>query len=392
MIGSPRWYRLVTLIVAFALGTLVGGRAVLTDPEAGLGKVVNETLGQPADLDYQLYWDVFNRIEDRFPGQVDRSALLYGAIRGTVSALDDPYSLFLDPAESEAFFDDLSGEFGGIGAEINQEGERFVIVTPLPGSPAEVAGLKPQDVITAVDRQSASQFELGALIQEIRGEPGSTVVLGILRGERELAVTVTRETIVVPSVTVEVRDDDIAYVRLTQFADNTAEELRRHVEEIGTLGTRGIILDLRSNPGGFFDESISVASLFIEDGAIVLEEGKDGTRQTFEATDDASLTDLPLVVLVNKGSASASEIVAGAIQDHAEGTVIGDQTFGKGSVQQVDNLSDGSALRLTIARWLTPDGRAIEGEGITPDVVVADDEATEVDEQLEQAVELLSGE
>ncbi|MBI4032145.1 S41 family peptidase [Candidatus Berkelbacteria bacterium] len=380
----------VTILAAFSLGALVGGKVVLDDPSQGLGKVVNDTLGQPADVDYGLYWDVYQRIVDRYPGDVDKQQLLYGAIRGTVDGLGDRYSLFMDPEETRRFFEDIKGEFSGIGAEIEVIDQLYTIVAPLPGSPAETAGLKPGDVIVAVDGKSYEEFDFASLIAAIRGPEGTTVELEVLSEKgNQRKVTVKRETITVASVTAETRDDGITVINLNQFSDDTASEFADAVKAIQKDSTRGVVLDLRNNPGGYLDASIDVASVFVDLGPIVIEENKAGERQEFSPTLEASLKGVPTVVLVNKGSASASEIVAGAIQDRDAGTIVGTKTFGKGSVQEVESLEDGSSLRLTVAKWLTPSGRAINGEGITPDVEVEDNEETEADEQLDKALELL---
>lgn len=389
---NARAFRLAAgLIATFALGALVGGYAVLADRDRGLGKVINTTLGSPADADYSMYWEIYSRLESEYVGEADRQKLLYGAIRGTVDALGDPYSLFLDPEEAERFFQDIEGEFSGIGAEINQEGETFVIVAPLPDSPAESAGLKAKDVIVSVDGKDASEFEFGELINAIRGKAGTEVKLGIFRdGAEEIEeVAVTRDTIELESVEYEARDGGVAVIRLTQFSDDTLRELTDLEDDLERNNTTGIVLDLRNNPGGYLDASVDIASLFVKDGPIVIEQNKAGERKEFPTTLQPVLSDYKLVVLINDGSASASEIVAGAVQDRKEGTIVGTKSFGKGSVQEVDRLDDGSALRLTIAKWLTPDGRAIDHEGIKPDVEVNDDEGTEADEQLDKAIEEL---
>lgn len=382
---------IAAVVIAFGLGLLVGGKSVLADPAKGLGGVVNTTLGKPADIDYKLYWDVFGKLESEFVGDIDRQKLLYGAIKGTVDALGDRYSLFLSPEEAERFFEEINGEFSGIGAELNQEGDRFIIIAPLVDSPAEKAGLKAQDIITSVNGKDASEFEFGELINNIRGPKGTEVKLGIFREgfEAPQEFAILRDTIVIKSVEYEAREDGIAHIRLTQFSDDTLKELTDLIKPLKEANTKGIILDLRNNPGGFLDTSIDVGSLFVRKGPIVSEQNKAGEKKEFPTTLEPSLTDYPLVVLVNGGSASASEIVAGAVQDRKEGTLVGEQTFGKGSVQEVDELEDGSALRLTIAKWLTPDGRAINGTGIKPDVEIKDNEDTEADEQLDKAVELL---
>ncbi len=307
----------LTVAAAFALGTLVGGKVVLDDPTTGLGRVINQTLGQPADVDFSLYWDVYNRILEQFPGQVDEQTLLHGAARGTIAALDDPYSLFLSPEEAERFFQDLDGEFSGIGAEITQEGEEFLIVAPLPGSPAEAAGLRAKDVITSVDGKAATEFVFGELISAIRGAGGTTVTLGIRRGpvpgigtgrgQQELTVPVTRGTIEVSSVTSQIRDDKIGVITLSQFAEDTTRKAVAAADEFLAAGVTGIILDLRNNPGGLLDGSVEIASLFIPEGTVVIEVDKDSQQKEFATTLEDKLAEVPTIVLINKGSASGGD-------------------------------------------------------------------------------------
>ncbi|MBI2589509.1 S41 family peptidase [Candidatus Berkelbacteria bacterium] len=381
----------LALLAAFALGALVGGKIMLEKSDSKAGELINTALGQPNDVNYNLYWDVYKRLIERYPGEIDRQKLLYGAIRGTVDALGDRFSLFLTPEETEKFFEEIQGEFSGIGAEITKEGDQFIVVAPLPNSPAAKSGLKAKDVILGIDGRDASEFELNELINAIRGSAGTEVTLTIIREsvDEQREYKVRRETISLPSLEYSQRDDGLAYVHLIQFSDDTTSEIAKAADQILAKKARGIILDLRNNPGGYLDASIDVASLFVKDGPMVIEENKQGERKDFDPTLEPKLADIPLVVLVNGGSASASEIVAGAIQDRGEGTIVGTKTFGKGSVQEVENLSDGSSLRLTVAKWLTPTSRAINGEGITPDAVVDELEDTETDEQLDRAVELL---
>ncbi len=384
----------LAVLASFALGALVGGKAVLSDTKTGLGEVINTTLGRPADTDYSLYWKVYGMLERQFAGKVDKQQVLYGAIRGSVEALGDRFSLFLDPEEAKRFFEEINGEFSGIGAEINQEGDQFIIVAPLDGSPAEAAGIKPQDVVVSVDGKNASDFEFGQLINAIRGPKGTDVTLGIVREgfEAPRDFTIKRDTIVLQSVKYEERADGIAHIKLLQFSDDTLAELEALAPKLEAMRPKGLILDLRNDPGGFLDSAVDVGSLFVAEGPIVSERDKADTKQDFGTTHAPSLTEYPLVVLVNGGSASASEIVAGAIQDRKEGTLVGVQTFGKGSVQEVEKLDDGSALRLTVAHWFTPLGRGINGTGITPDVVIEQDDGKDGDEQLQKAVELLQKE
>ncbi len=383
---------IIVLIATFALGALAGARTVSDHPTSEAGKLLNTALGKPSDVDFGLYWDVYGKLESRFPKPIDQQELVYGAIRGTVEALGDRYSLFLSPEETTRFFEDINGEFSGIGAEISQEQQFFLIIAPLPGSPAEKAGLKAQDVIVTVDGKESKDMQFGELINAIRGTKGSQVTLGILREgfEEPKDFVLTRDTITVPSMTYTLREDGLGYIELSQFSDDTVAEFDKAADDLIAKGAKGLILDVRNNPGGFLDSAIDISSFFLDEGVVVIEERKGGGQESFHVTHEPRLKDLPLVVLVNGGSASASEIVAGAMQDTGRAQLVGVKTFGKGSVQEVEMLEDGSALRLTIAKWLTPNGREINGEGITPDIVIDQEVTEELDPQLDKAVELLA--
>lgn len=393
-VGS--WLRTIrTLIIVtgvFTLGTLVGAKVILEAPTSQAGRILHTALGKPQDVDFSLYWDVFNRLEAQFPQPIDRQALVYGAIKGTVEALGDRYSLFLEPDEGQRFFEDINGEFSGIGAELSQEHESFLVIAPLPDSPAEAAGLRAQDMILAVDGKDATEFEFGELINAIRGPEGTSVTLSVMREgfDEPRDFTITRKTITITSTTYTQRPDGIAYIELTQFSESATDEMTTIAEQVVAANAKGIILDLRNNPGGFLDSAVEVASLFVDQNPIVSEEKKGGEQETYNRVGDATLKGIPLVVLVNGGSASASEIVAGAIQDREAGQLVGTKTFGKGSVQEVEELPGGSILRLTIAKWLTPSGREINGTGIEPDVVVEGEATAESDPQLDKAVEILT--
>lgn len=381
----------ILLIATFALGSLVGARTVLDHPSSQVGKFINTALGKPTNVNFSLYWDVYNKLEQKFPKPIDQQELVYGAIRGTVAALDDRYSLFLSPDEANRFFEDINGEFSGIGAEISQEQEFFIIVAPLPGSPAEKAGLQAQDVITSVDSKDSKGMQFNELINAIRGAKGSDVKLGILRSgfDEPKDFTLTRDTITVPSTSYTLRDDGLAYFKINQFSDDTTKALDTAADDILAKHAKGIIVDLRNDPGGFLTTAIDTSSFFIDHGTIVSEERKGGTTEHFSVTHEPRLKDIPLVVLVNGGSASAAEIFAGAMQDDERGKLVGVKTFGKGSVQEVERLEDGSALRLTIAKWLTPKNREINGTGIEPDIEIKDEPTKDHDAQLDKAVELL---
>ncbi|NOX64192.1 MAG: S41 family peptidase [Chloroflexi bacterium] len=346
---------------------------------------------EDAPENFDFFWTTVNELFKDCNGDMPPDEdLVYVAIDGVIQRLDDRHTSILTPKQAEEFRIDMTGTFEGIGATVDMaEDGGVVIIHPFPESPAEKAGLRPDDVIIAVDGRDVTDMPLDEAVRLIRGPAGSKVVLTIQReGKPEpFDVEVIRARIEIPIIESEIIEDNILYVRLYDFSARAADEMRRVLEDGEKQGVQGVVFDLRGNPGGRLDIAIDIASMFIEDGVIVKETG----QRNFEhpATGDAIIPDLPMVVLVDGGSASASEIVAGAIQDHGRGALIGEQTFGKGSVQSLFNLSDGAILRVTTARWFTPNGRQIEGEGLTPDIVVAVKQETEEDVQLEAALNYL---
>jgi carboxyl-terminal processing protease len=345
---------------------------------------------------FGVFWEAFDFVRDEgFASPPEDTEITYGAIRGSLRSLEDPYTLFSDPVDTEVQRPELEGEFEGIGAFVqsNEEGQ-LVIQTPMRGQPAEKAGIRSGDIVVRVDGVDITGMDVSESVLLIRGPKGTEVVLTILReGSAEpLVIPVVRDRIEVPSVAqarllVEEGAPEVGYIQLTVFAAETQEELVKAITELSDDGAEAFILDLRNNPGGFLNSAIEVASEFIDDRVIVYQEGSDGERVAMEARHGGHALDMPLIVLVNRGSASASEIVAGAIRDHDRGLLVGETTYGKGSVQNVHGLSDGSELRVTVAVWLTPDGTLIHKEGIEPDIVVtpkppddADDAAASEDD------------
>lgn len=350
---------------------------------------------QPAE--FTVFWEAWQFIEQRFYGEIPPvQERVYGAIRGMVNALGDPNTAFIDPTRAEIFRQDTSGSFEGIGAavRIDQMGH-LVIVEPYPGRPAAEAGLRRGDIILEIDGTSTEGMSLYEAISLIRGPTNTKVTLTIFREgvEKPFDVTVTRARIEIKVVEAKRLDGNLGYVSLSEFSRGAADKVARAIKTLQSEGAlEGLILDLRNNLGGLLDEAIAVGSQFIADGVITIEREKGGTEQVFETLPDGVATNIPLVVLINQGSASAAEIVAGAIQDYKRGTVVGEQSFGKGTVQIPHTLSDGSELRVTIAEWLTPKGRQINGNGIVPDIVVErtqEDFEADRDPQLERAVEIL---
>ncbi|MGB0388821.1 MAG: S41 family peptidase [Ardenticatenaceae bacterium] len=341
-------------------------------------------------------WDLVH--EGFFEQPVDSEVLIQGAINGMLETLGDQHTSYMPPDEFEMFSQDLSGSYSGIGALVEAEDDKLLIVSPFDGSPAEAAGLLPGDEIKKVDETLVSEFDdpLSA-IALVRGPTGTPVRLLILRDGQEFEVTIVRETIPLVSASGEMREDGIAYVRIASFGYDTVEELEATLEELLAQNPKGLVVDLRGNPGGSLDAALGVTSQFIGDGQIMIEEWGDGRREAYTARRGGLATDrdLPLVVLVDGGSASASEIVAGAIQDRGRGQILGETTYGKGTVQNWHNLGpEDGGVRITIARWLTPNGTWIHEEGITPDITVELTDAqrqAERDFQLESAEKLLLG-
>jgi carboxyl-terminal processing protease len=348
---------------------------------------------------FQLFWEVWDLVQHNFYGELpDMPEMTYAAIRGMLSTLDDKYTAFMEPNVAAVLAEDATGEFEGIGAfvDVDEDG-KLEIVQTFEGGPAEKVGILAGDRVLEVDSVSIVGSTLYEAIGLIRGPAGSEIVLLIEReGVSEpFEVTVTRARLEIPVIEVEMRDDGVGYIRLHEFSATASERMEEGLEELLAQEPRGIVFDLRQNPGGWLDQAVYVTDLFLDDGVIVVERWSDGDKRIFEANPGDIGEDVPLVVLVNGSSASASEIVAGALQDRERAILVGEATFGKGSVQRPFTLSDGSELRVTIALWFTPNDRAIHGQGLTPDIQVPwpEEGDPDVDPQLERAVEyLLTGE
>lgn len=349
------------------------------------------------DIQFDVFYEAWDIIQSDFDGDLpDNKEILYSAIEGSVKSLGDEYTRFVRPDVAARMREDAGGAVEGIGAFVREnEMGQFEIVRPIPGQPAEKAGLLPGDIVIAVDGQPVEDVTFDEVILMVRGPRGTDVTLTIQReGEPEpLDFTITRVRFEIPTVEYEMRDDGIGYIKLTEFNRTALEKMQAGLEDLMAQNPKGIIFDLRDDPGGFLDQSIAVADLFLGEGVVLHERNRQGLDQTFTADSGDIAEDIPLVVLVNGGSASASEIVAGAIKDNGRAPLIGETTFGKGSVQQVHTLSDGSEIRVTIARWYTPNNISISEEGITPDIEVPMEFDAPEDIQLERAVEyLLNGE
>ncbi len=394
---------IILLIVVFGFGILVGQRMVVKKEikqnggDMEIAKVLNlYTNNRDIDsVDFNQFWKVWDEVKAKYYKQpVKDSDLFYGAIQGLVYSLNDPYSVYMPPTAAADFMKSLSGEFSGIGAEIGVKNNQLVVVAPIPGTPAAKAGLRSGDRILAIDTKDTAGMDANAAVEKIRGEAGTTVVLTISRDGWAKAedISIVRAKINIPAVSWEEKPGSVAYVRIMQFNDDTTAMFGKVIKEIKKKGIKKIVLDLRNNPGGYLDGAIEMASEWIPEGKIVSEKFSDGKTNDQVALGNPRLDGFRTVVLVNGGSASASEIVAGALQDHQRATIIGEKTFGKGSVQDYEPFSDGSALKITVAAWYTPNGKSINELGITPDIEVKEDwtkEEVGKDAMIDKALELL---
>ncbi|MDQ7024278.1 MAG: S41 family peptidase [Anaerolineae bacterium] len=347
---------------------------------------------------FEPVYEVFESIRARYvnTNNVDVLTLIDGAITGMIESLDDPYSSYMDPTSFEMFTSDLSGDVEGIGVVIRTEEEtgRVVVVSLIRGAAAEAAGVLPGDIFLDVDGVSVEGLDQSQLATRVRGPQGTEVVITFLRGEERITLTITRVRFEVPNVEYELLEGNIAYIRLGEFNDRSREQLDAAIADLDVNSRAGLIFDLRGNPGGLLSAAIDIASIFVEEGVIIYEAFGDGSEQVFEANGNYANITVPIVVLVNEGSASASELVSGAMQDLGAAVLIGETTFGKGTVQTLQPLSNNGALRLTIARYLLPSRRWIHDTGVEPNIVVPYDIVTDgadIDPQLDAALDYLIG-
>jgi carboxyl-terminal processing protease len=415
--------RSVILILAFCIlllgiGYRLGERRAQISITSDKRVVINQ---QPTSstVDFSLFWDVWQRLTRSY---IDKSALdpqkmVWGAISGMVGALGDPYTIFLPPTDNKDFKSNLGGQFEGIGAQLGLKDGHIIIIAPLKGMPAEKAGIKAGDYILKVNDEDTTGWTVEQAVAKIRGPKGTKVALQILHeGDgKPIDISVMRDTITVSSVeswikqpsdikeiagvssykTLSAKTGKVAYILLSRFGDNTNDDWAKAVTDVSTAYAtdktiKGLIFDLRSNPGGYLESAVYIGSEFIKSGTVVSQVNSDGSRQDYPVEHTGKLLTIPVVVLINKGSASAAEIVAGALRDYKRAILVGETSFGKGSVQTPEDLSDGSGLHITTGKWLLPKGDSISKKGIVPDVVVSsDDVSATADAQLAKAVELL---
>ncbi len=400
---AAKW-GMATLAVALSI-VLAGvvGHTVGDDGSSSTTITVDGNGGGDAG-DYSILQEIEDILQEDFvnPDAVDPQALLNGAIDGEIDALGDAHTVYISPEDFALGVDIIAGTFQGIGAQVDLDrvtGE-IVIVTPFRDSPADKAGIKAGDVILAVDGESTEGWSVAEAVKRIRGEQGTPVTITVRTSDAEPRdVTIERDTIVIPTVfTREVEDadgnvvPDVAYIELQQFTEETVDDLSQELKTVVENGYKGVILDLRRNPGGALDATVDVADMFLDDGLVLTQVDRDGKRTEYRAKSGGEAVNLPVAILVGKFSASGSEVLSGALRDHGRAKLIGEQTFGKGSVNHIRELSNGGALYVTIARWLTPNGEQIEGVGLAPDIPVTlsdDDIANNRDTQLFAAIDYL---
>ena len=374
---------------SFFKGALAGALIVLL-----AGGVVSCTVFKSEESQKM---ELLNSLIDRYYiGDVDETDLSEGVYKGYIEGLGDPYSVYYDEEETKQMSESLSGEFGGVGALMSQDRETGVITVlqVYDGSPAQEAGMRDGDTLYKVEGEEVTGEDLSDVVSKVKGEKGTQVTLTVLRADTgdEEELTITRDTIEAQTVSHEMKENNVGYIRITEFDTVTYEQYKEALEDLGDQGMERLIVDLRSNPGGNLDTVCDILDLMLPEGLIVYTEDKNGEREEY-TSDEENQFDKPLVVMMNGYSASASEIFAGAIQDYGLGQIVGTQSYGKGVVQSVFDLQDGTSVKLTIAEYFTPNGRSIDGEGITPDVEVEyqyDENNPDADNQLEKAMEVVA--
>lgn len=383
----PKW---AILVIGIAIGIFApigyqAGTSYLTENSS-----LNKSL--PKNLDYTEVEKVYDALRLNYDGDLEITKIIDGLKSGLVKAAGDPYTTYLSKDDNEAFDSQLSGSFTGIGAELIEENNVVVVATPLSGFPAEKAGVKARDIIFKIDDEDATQLSVSEAVKKIRGEKGTTVKLTLIREGEQLEISIIRDVITVPSVKSEIVDG-IGYMTIYRFGEDTGDLASKYAKEYKNQNVKGVIVDVRNNPGGYLNEAVVVASLWLKKNSVVVEERRgDVSVKVDRALGDPVLSGLKTVVLVNGGSASASEILAGALRDNNVATLIGEKTFGKGSVQQIEELESGTALKVTVAKWFTPNGKNINKDGINPDkevVLTIDDAKSSKDPQKSAALDFL---
>lgn len=387
-------FLVAAILLSFGTGFYFGKTQVPAAPPEG---ILNPELSKPEGVDFALFWQAWRVLEENYvdKSDIDYQQMVFGAISGMVNSLGDPYTLYMPPEDTKIFKEDVSGEFQGVGMEIGIRDNQLTVIAPLEGTPADKAGLRAGDKIAAINGTSTQGMSTDKAVKLIRGPKGTEVVLTVFRDgwNKTKDFTITRDVIEIPSVKLEMKEDGIAYLKIHQFSEAARSSFRDASIKILNGSADRIVLDLRNNPGGYLEVSQYIAGWFLPKGELVAIEdfGGDIPNNEYKAGGPSNLADYPLIILINKGSASASEILAGALRDNRSVQLIGDQSFGKGSVQTLEDLDKGS-LKITVARWRTPNGTLINGTGLAPDVVVEmtdDDFEKNLDPQLDRAIEMI---
>ncbi len=389
---------LIVALAFFAIGFVVGQKKISFERKGIVPNIIfeNQSSLQNQNVDFSLFWKVFDVLPQRYldKSDIDGQKILYGAISGMVRSLGDPYTAFLDPKQNDAVVDELSGSYEGIGIQIGfNKDKRLVVIAPLKGTPAAAAGLKPKDMIIKIDTKDTFEMTLPEAVDLIRGQRGTKVKLVLLRegSEKTFDKELERAKIDVKSVDLSfktVNGTQVAIVKVSRFGEKTDSEWDSAVAQILEKKVKAVVVDMRNNPGGLLTSAIHLASEFVK-STVVKQESDTGAISSLGIDHDGKLTGIPVVVLINGGSASAAEIFAGAIRDNNRGKLVGEKSFGKGTVQDVVSFPGGSSLHVTIAKWLTPDGDSIHEVGIAPDVEIKNKDEDEKDYQLEKALDLL---
>ncbi len=421
----------LTVLASFWVGFYIGTKKIEVDWRDFSPYAVVSSKNPPSaitNLDFSLFWDVWGRLENSFydKRKIDYQKMLNGAIEGMVQSLGDPFTVYLPPTQNENFKQGLAGQFTGIGAELGTRNDQIIVISPLDGSPAQKSGIKAGDAIVKVDQELTANWSLSKAVEKIRGQKGTKVTLSVIHKDATESedITITRDVITTKSVSgwvkkikyqspiqsgtniknkIEIIDEDekcdgcpkVAYIRISQFGDDTNKEWVSLINSLALqiqsdLSIKGLILDLRNNPGGYLTDAVFIASEFLKQGDVVVKQEGSETTEDSSVTRQGLFLDIPLIVLINKGSASASEIVAAAVGDSKRGILVGETSFGKGSIQQAHELKNGGGVHITVAKWLTPKGTWVNGKGLKPDIEIElDEKAPERDLQLEKAVEEL---
>ena len=388
---------MISVLLIFAFGIWVGQNVGLPFGKDKPPKitVLNSETPEDIQVDFAPFWEGWHKVTTEYleRNKIDPQELLYGSIAGMVKAVGDPYTVFLSPDSNSEFQLSLAGKYEGVGIEIAVRDDKLIVIAPIDGTPADKAGVLAGDFIISIDGEDSIDITVQDAVQKIRGEKGTEVILTLQRGNKILDVKITRDQIILKSVEYKDLGDGIGYLKISRFGGETLNEWNNAVSDLVSKGHKKVILDMRNNPGGRLDQAISIAGDFVPKGSVILqEEDASGRKIPFESDVDPRLQNVEVIVLINKGSASASEIVAGTLRDLRGIRLVGETSFGKGTVQRVDDLPDGSGLHLTFAKWLTPKGTWVHDVGLKTDVEVKlteDDIKNDKDPQLDRAKELL---